>query len=108
LPEPDLDVETVHGERLSSAQDDRVIEATSQEQRCLVTLDLEFGSSLIYGAGSCYGIAVLRLPPKPSYGHVEIAAKTLIEGISSRIERTLWSPDASNPHDPNEGCTHAA
>ena len=60
----------------------------------MVTLDLEFGNPMIYRAASYYGIAVLRLPPKPSYGHVEIAAKTLIEGLSPRIEKHLWIIEA--------------
>ena len=42
------DVATVHEERLGSASDDEVIQVSRREERCLVTLDLEFGNPLRY------------------------------------------------------------
>jgi len=54
-----------------------VIEAARKEQRCLVTLDLEFGNPLLYRAADYHGIAVLRLPTKPSYEAVEALCQDL-------------------------------
>jgi predicted nuclease of predicted toxin-antitoxin system len=50
------DVATVHEEDLCSASDNRIIEASLHEKRCLVTLDLEFGNPLRYRAANYAGI----------------------------------------------------
>jgi predicted nuclease of predicted toxin-antitoxin system len=88
------DVATVHGEDLCSASDDRVIEASLQEERCLVTLDLEFGNPLRYRASNYAGIAVLRLPDRPSPEHLENAVRTLIAGLQPTIARHVWIIEA--------------
>jgi len=88
------DVATVHGEGLCTALDDRVIQAARQEKRCLVTLDLEFGNPLRYRAADYAGIAILRLPAKPSPAHLENAIRTLIAGLEPKIVRHLWTIEA--------------
>jgi predicted nuclease of predicted toxin-antitoxin system len=88
------EVATVRDEGLSAAGDDRVIQIARQEQRCLVTLDLEFGNPLRYRAADYPGIAVLRLPAKASPAHLENAVGTLVEGLSSKIARHLWTVEA--------------
>ena len=84
------EVSTVPEEDLCSASDDEVIEAARREERCLVTLDLEFGNPLSYRAANYSGIAVLRLPAKPSFSHLEYAARTLIAELNPSIGRHLW------------------
>jgi predicted nuclease of predicted toxin-antitoxin system len=84
------DVATVHGENLSSASDDQVIQACRQEDRCLVTLDLEFGDPLRYHAADFPGIAVLRLPAKATLGHLELAIQTLVAALQQTIAHHLW------------------
>ena len=88
------DVTTVPEEGLSSAPDQEVIEASRREERCLVTLDLEFGNPLRYRAADYPGIAVLRLPDKPSRGHLDTAVRTLVEGLRPSIIRHLWIVEA--------------
>jgi predicted nuclease of predicted toxin-antitoxin system len=44
------DVDTVRDEGRSSAGDDEVTKAAGREDRCLITLDLEFGNPLRYRA----------------------------------------------------------
>jgi hypothetical protein len=66
----------------------------SQEERCFVTLDLEFGNPLRYRAANYAGIAVLRLPDKPSPEHLENAIRTLIAGLQPTIARHLWIIEA--------------
>lgn len=105
------DTATVYDEGLSSATDDDIAEAARREDRCLVTLDLEFGNPLRYRAANYRGIAVLRLPSKPSYSHLEYATQTLIAELKPTIARHLWIAEAGririyqdpdeDPLDPN-------
>jgi predicted nuclease of predicted toxin-antitoxin system len=88
------DVATVHEENLSSASDDQVIQASRQEDRCLVTLDLEFGNPLRYHAADFPGIAVLRVPAKASPAHLENAINTLMQALRPTIARHLWIVEA--------------
>ncbi len=88
------DVATVHDEGLCSAGDNRVIETARREQRCLVTLDLEFGNPLRYRAADYAGIAVLRLPARLSPAQLDNAVRTLIAGLQPRIARHLWTVEA--------------
>jgi predicted nuclease of predicted toxin-antitoxin system len=61
------DVETITGEGLRGAKGKEVIAVCKTEGRCLVTLDLGFGNPLVFDPGQYSGIAVLRLPQRPSY-----------------------------------------
>ncbi len=60
------DVATAFDQNLNQAADSEVIEACRQENRCLVTLDLDFGNPLLFNPADYCGIAVLRLPSKCS------------------------------------------
>ena len=85
------DVATVAGERLSSATDRDVIEVCQRERRCLVTLDLDFGNPLLFRPSLYTGIAVFRLPPKPSHADLIAAAETLILALrKDDIIGKLW------------------
>ena len=75
------DVATVPGQGLSSAQDRRIIETCRAERRCLVTLDLDFGNPLLFTPADYAGIAVLRLPPRPTPEDLSGAVKMLIGGL---------------------------
>ena len=88
------DVATVHEERLSSASDDEVIQVSRREERCLVTLDLEFGNPLRYRPADFPGIAVLRLPAKASLGHLENAIHTFTSALQPTIVGHLWIVEA--------------
>lgn len=85
------DVATVHEERLSGAVDEDVIRISRDEQRCLVTLDLDFANPLVFKPSDYSGIAVLRLPRKPTYKDLVEAVRTLIDGLAQRdIHGKLW------------------
>jgi predicted nuclease of predicted toxin-antitoxin system len=88
------DVATVHEESLCSASDDEVIKVSRQEERCLVTLDLEFGNPLRYHPADFPGIAVLRLPAKASLEHLKNAIHTLTQALQPTIARHLWIVEA--------------
>lgn len=59
------DVETVRQENLSGASDRRILEICQAEERCLVTLDLDFSNPLIFDPALYPGIAVLRVLTNP-------------------------------------------
>jgi Domain of unknown function (DUF5615) len=85
------DVSTVTEEALRSTSDRELIETCGRERRCLVTLDLDFGNRLLFRPADYSGIAVLRLPAKPSYEDLRDLAETLAEALARRsIEGKLW------------------
>ena len=85
------DVSTVVEQRLTSAPDSQVIEVCRGEDRCLVTLDLDFSNPLQFNPKEYRGIAVLRLPSRPSSGDLLNALRTLAGGLTrSQISGRLW------------------
>ena len=85
------DVATVLEQGLCSAADRTVIEVCRTEGKCLVTLDLDFGNPLIFKPSDYAGIAVLRLPPRPTPEDLFDAVRTLIGALEREmIEGKLW------------------
>jgi predicted nuclease of predicted toxin-antitoxin system len=85
------DVSTVVEQRLTSAPDAEVIAACGQEDRCLVTLDLDFANPLQFNPKDHRGIAVLRLRSRPSPEDLLSALRTLAGGLTrSEISGRLW------------------
>jgi len=85
------DVATVPQQGLCSGPDKTLIATCRAEHRCLVTLDLDFGNPLLFRPADYAGIAVLRLPPKPTLDDVIDAIQTLIGGLAQlEIEGKLW------------------
>jgi len=86
------DVEMVQGEGLSGASDADIIAACQREERCLITLDSDFGNPLVFKPWEYSGIAVLHLPSKPSPDDLRLACLTLVHGLEqSNISGKLWS-----------------
>ena len=89
------DVSTVPEQNLCSTPDKEPIELCRNEQRCLVTLDLDFGNPLLFRPQEYSGIAVLRLPPKPSPNDLYETIGTLIGGLArEKIDKKLWIVEA--------------
>ena len=85
------DVSTVPEENLCSTPDKELIALCRNEQRCLVTLDLDFGNPLLFRPEEYFGIAVLRLPSKPSPNDLYEIIGTLITGLAGeKIAKKLW------------------
>ena len=85
------DAATVLEQGLCSAADRTVIEVCRTEGKCLVTLDLDFGNPLIFKPSDYAGIAVLRLPPRPTPDDLFDAVRTLIGALEREmIEGKLW------------------
>ncbi|HVY91525.1 MAG TPA: DUF5615 family PIN-like protein [Bryobacteraceae bacterium] len=54
------DVQTVSDEKLNGAEDVRLYEVCASEDRCLITLDLDFADVVRFPPRAGAGIAVLR------------------------------------------------
>jgi len=99
------DVATVHEEGLCSAPDLRLISACREENRCLVSLDLDFANPFLFKPRQFKGIAVIRLPHKPTADDLFAAIERLIAEMSrSSIMGKLWviQRDAVREYQPNE------
>ena len=85
------DVATVLEQRLTAAPDEEVISVCRREERCLVTLDLDFANPLRFNPGSYPGIAVLRLPRRTKQDDLLSALRTLAGGLArADIRGGLW------------------
>ncbi len=84
-------VETVVGERLTGADDDMVFDACRSEERCLVTLDLDFADPVRFRSDACGGIIVLRLPRGSSVMLLKALAKETVAGLKRMpLDSGLW------------------
>ena len=86
------DVRTVPEQGLTSAIDEKLYSVCVDEDRALVTLDLDFSNPLRFPPERSAGIAVLRLPKSPSADDLTKLLKILIAGIELRENLTahLW------------------
>ena len=85
------DVATVTEQRLQSATDEQLAAHCSNENRVLVTLDIDFANPLRFPPENTPGIAVLRLPGRPSHQLLLNLVATLAEAFKSRtIQGQLW------------------
>jgi predicted nuclease of predicted toxin-antitoxin system len=91
LAEAGHEVATTQEEQLRGALDARLIAHCRAEERCLVTLDLDFANPLVFPPRENAGLVVLRPPARPSLEHLEECARTLIRGLQRETPvRKLW------------------
>lgn len=85
------DTRTVREQGIAGAMDRKVIGICQSEQRCLVTLDLDFANPLLFDPAEYPGIAVIRLPPRLSHHDLVDACHTLMAGLEKGdIAGKLW------------------
>lgn len=85
------DVATVLEENLQSAPDERVLSIATEEKRCLVTLDLDFGNPLRFLPSRHAGIILVRLPARPVAPDLSDAIGTIVQGLASEsVIGRLW------------------
>jgi predicted nuclease of predicted toxin-antitoxin system len=85
------DVATVASQSLEKAEDIKLIACCRREGRALVSLDLDFANPLHFKPSHYSGIAVLRLPRKPSHQDLLAAVRTLAAGLEREdLTRKLW------------------
>lgn len=85
------EADTVVQERLSGAADNTIFETCLREQRCLVSLDLDFADVLRFPPKQAHGIARLRPPRGNSKAMLESLLKNLIAALAQEsIQGRLW------------------
>jgi len=89
------DVCTVAAQELEGATDAELIHRCTTEARALVTLDLDFANPLVYPPAGHAGVAVLRLPRKPTRANLDRLVATLVEALRGQsLDRQLWIVEA--------------
>jgi predicted nuclease of predicted toxin-antitoxin system len=85
------DVQTVREESLQGASDRRLYEVCCAEQRCLVTLDLDFADVMRFPPEKAGGIAVIRVPRNPSLPLLERLVRQFLHSVEQMpVEKKLW------------------
>lgn len=85
------DTASVASQGLCSTSDAVLIDICRDEQRCLVTLDLDFGNPLLFKPSKYSGIAVLRLPRQCDPPELEGLVQVLIATLAKEeISQKLW------------------
>ncbi len=90
------DVQTVRTQGLQRSSDAHLFEVCRVEQRCLVTLDLDFADVLRFPPSLTNGIVVIRLPRNPSLALLEQLVRQFLQTLAhTSIERRLWIVEPS-------------
>ena len=84
LVQAGFDVATVCDQRLESAPDRELIDHCVREERCLVTMDAEFGNPLLFPPWQYRGIVLLRLPAHVTRELIHDTVRTLRDALLSR------------------------
>lgn len=85
------DVATVVEQGLTAASDMHLLTVCQAERRCLVTLDLDFSNPIRFRPADYAGIAVLRLPSRPTPADLFDLITTLIAAlVQAEITGKLW------------------
>ena len=85
------DVATVAAQSLQQAEDRALIEECRREARALISLDMDFANPLQFKPSEYSGIAVLRLPRKPSQEDLFTAIRTLAAALEKEsLTGKLW------------------
>jgi predicted nuclease of predicted toxin-antitoxin system len=85
------DVTTVHEQGMSGAVDGELASTCAREARALVTLDLDFANPIRFPPQAHAGIAVLRLPRRPTPDDLLDAIESLVQALRTQpLEGQLW------------------
>lgn len=96
FPEAGHDVETVFTEGLSGASDEVIFETCIRENRCLLSLGLDFANVLRFPPHKTAGIAILRLPKGASLSLLERFVSILLSMLDAEpIDGRLWIVEAN-------------
>lgn len=85
------DVQTVRTQGLQGCSDTHLFEVCCREQRCLVTLDLDFTHVIRFPPALSNGIVVIRMPRNPSLAALDQLVRHFLQALTHMpIERRLW------------------
>jgi hypothetical protein len=82
---------TVAAQNLQGSHDRELIARCREDERYLVTLDMDFANPFGFKPADYHGIAVLRLPPQPDFADLAVAVETLGQALlTADIRGALW------------------
>ncbi len=91
LREAGHDVETVASQNLYSSPDHALIMHAHSEERCLVTMDMDFANPFRFPPDNYSGIVVFRVNSPITIVQIEHLARVLVRGIEIESARgKLW------------------
>ena len=89
------DVHTVGGEALQGTSDRNLYEVCCEEQRCLITLDLDCADVTRFPPEKTGGLAVIRVPRTPSLSLLEGLVHQFLHALERMsITKQLWIVEA--------------
>jgi len=85
------DVHTVASQKLSGCTDLHLFHICQREQRCLVTLDLDFSDVTRFPPEASSGIVVVRVPRHPTPAVLEKLVQQFLAALGQTpLDRRLW------------------
>ena len=85
------EVETIRSQELQGCSDFHLFEICCTEQRCLVTLDLDFSDVTRFPPAKSAGIVVIRIPKNPSMTLLEQLIHQFLKSLTKMsLEKNLW------------------
>lgn len=76
------DVCTVADQGLCGSADDQLISRCRDDRRVLVSLDMDFANPLRFPPAQHSGVAVLRVPSRPTTEDLQVLMRTLISALA--------------------------
>jgi predicted nuclease of predicted toxin-antitoxin system len=84
------DAKTVREEQMSGASDEQVFAVAMAEERCLVTLDLDFSDPIRFPPTNSAGTLVLRVPV-PSMSMIKLLLEqAMVQAALTSPARQIW------------------
>lgn len=88
------DTATVRDQELSGTSDETLFRVCADEERVLVTLDLDFADPLRFEPTASAGVAVMRVPGRPGQTDLLAVVARLLDALSAgEITGHLWVVD---------------
>lgn len=85
------EVETIRSQELQGCSDFHLFEICCTEQRCLVTLDLDFSDVTRFPPAKAAGIVVIRVPRNPSLALLEQLIRQFLKSLTQMsVAKKLW------------------
>lgn len=85
------DIQTVRDEGFKGCSDHNLYELCCTEQRCLVTLDLDFSDVTRFPPDKTGGIVVIRVPRNSSLALLEQLIRQFLQSLTQMsVEKKLW------------------
>jgi predicted nuclease of predicted toxin-antitoxin system len=105
LAEAGHDALTVADQGLAGSPDGRIAEVIRREDRCLVTLDLDFANIIAYPPESYPGLIVMRLPRALLSTQLALARQVALHLSDLPLRGRLWivEPGRIRIHEPDGG-----